>query len=421
MWPRKQLDIGWRDLVFGLSQFAPLRAPPPDISVVPPIWTPPDEVLVSLSVRTGWDLLLTALRLPPTSEIVMSSVTIRDMARIVEHHGLAAVPIDVDAERLEPDLNHLEQSLSPRTRAILVAHLFGSRVNMEPIIRLAKLHELYVIEDCAQAFVGSSYAGHEKSDCSLFSFGPIKTATALGGAILRVRDPDLRRRMVALQSEYPVQSDRAYVRRLLKYATFRLVSKRLPYSALVRYCLALGIDYDEAFSNAAHSFGQSNFFQRIQQRPCVPLVQMLKRRTGRFESHGWAQLQRRAERGVRLAKSLPAGMILGAENPSHTYWALAVRISNPGETLAALRAAGFDATTRSSLVVIPSPPGQSMNRRECASWLAEAIFLPNGDDLPDHEWQRMASLLGQVAGAVPFSEPARRQEVAAPPRISVPS
>src|SRR5687768_445186 len=129
MWPRKQLDINWADFAFGLrSMLRPTRGR--DTGILPSGWIPTDEELVSLSVRTGWDLFLTALGLPPGSEIIMSSVTIPDMARIVQHHGLVPVPIDVDAGRLEPDLDELEQSISPRTRAILVAHLFGSRIDM---------------------------------------------------------------------------------------------------------------------------------------------------------------------------------------------------------------------------------------------------------------------------------------------------
>ena len=76
------------------------------------------------------------------------------MVRIIEHHGLVPVPVDVDAARLEVDVEQIERLITPRTRAILVAHLFGSRMEMGPIIELARRHDLLVIEDCAQAFVG---------------------------------------------------------------------------------------------------------------------------------------------------------------------------------------------------------------------------------------------------------------------------
>jgi dTDP-4-amino-4,6-dideoxygalactose transaminase len=255
----------------------------------------------------------------------------------------------------------------------------------------------------------------------MFSFGPIKTATALGGAVLRVRDVDLREKMALLQHAYPQQSRRAYLARLGKYLSFRVLSKRLAYGALVRAYCALGIDYDAAFSHAAHSFGQNNFFNRIRRRPCGPLMSLLERRLKRFDQRGLARLARRAKCGGELARQLPAGMVVGADNPSHTFWALAARVSNRQEVLTALRAAGFDATARSSLVPITGPHDGMANGQRRATWLDETIFLPNGDDMTDGEWLRMSTLLREIARAIPVFEPPRRRRFPLAPPVSVPS
>src|SRR6476659_2205363 len=183
MWPRKQLDIGWSDLAFGLLQIVSARSRPTELTVVGHDWLPPEEAILTLSVRSGLDLLLTALELPTGSEVIVSAVTIPDMVRIVEHQRLVPVPVDVDGRTLQPVFEDLERSITPRTRAILVAHLFGTHIDMGPIIELAKQHELLVIEDCTQAFVGNSYAGHPASDCALFSFGPIKRRRRLAGPL----------------------------------------------------------------------------------------------------------------------------------------------------------------------------------------------------------------------------------------------
>ncbi len=421
MWPRKQLDVDWADFLFGLRAcFASFERKDRD-TIVPADWIPPHEALVTLSVRSGWDLLLAALNLPAGSEVLISEVTIPDMARIVEHHNLVPVPVSIDADRLEPNIDELERLISPRTRAILMAHLFGSRIDMAPIIDLARRHSILVIEDCAQAFIGREYAGHQDSDCSLFSFGPIKTASALGGAVVRVRDPKLRARMAAIESEYPMQSRRAYAVRLLKYLSFRCLSKRLLYSAVVRGYRAFGVDYDEALSHAAHSFGQYHFFERIRRRPCGPLLKMLARRINRFEHRGLPQLRRRAERGWELANALPDGMVVGSQNVSHTYWAVALRVQNPREVIAALREAGFDATARSSLLVIPSPHDGPVDPGQRPHWLSEALFLPNGDDMPASEWQRMATLIRRVARAIPQPISRHPRELVAAARVPIAS
>ncbi|MCI0332524.1 MAG: aminotransferase class V-fold PLP-dependent enzyme [Planctomycetes bacterium] len=397
MWPRKQLDIGWRDFFYGLRCVLSPKSPPDDEEVVAADWISPREALVTLSVRTGWDLFLTTLNLPPGSEILVSGVTIPDMVRIIEHHGLVAVPVAVDADRLEPSLDELERAITPRTRAILVAHLFGARIDMEPIIRMARQHDLLVVEDCAQAFVGREYAGHDESDCSLFSFGPIKTATALGSAVLRIRDAAVRTQMAELHQSYPVQSHRAYLSRLAKYASFRVLCWPWVYGVLVRAYRLCGADYDRKFGNAAHSFPGAEFFQQIRRQPCSALVRVLQHRLATFDSRGGPRLRRRTARGNQLVDLLPPGMVVGGQNETHTYWVMPLRVANTDEVLAALQRAGFDATSRSSLIVVGAPKQSSSDQPRSAPWLAETIFLPNGHDIPDSEWKRASLILGDVA------------------------
>jgi perosamine synthetase len=401
MWPRKQLDIGWSDLAFGLFQIVAARSRPTEQAVVGDDWVPPQEIVLALSVRSGLDLLLTSLDLPSGSEVLVSAVTIPDMVRIIEHHRLVPVPVDVDGRTLQPVLEDLERSITPRTRAILVAHLFGTHIEMAPIIELARQHDLLVIEDCAQAFVGSSYAGHPDSDCALFSFGPIKTATALGGAVVRVRDEALRSQMHDLQSAYPIQTRSAYLKRLVKYAMFRLLCRPFNFGVLVRMLGKLGIDYDRALGNAAHSFSASDFLTQIRRQPSAPLLRMLGRRITGFDRRGAARLQRRILRGEQLSQAIDAGMVVGDENASHTYWVVPVRVANRDAVLAALRAAGFDATARSSLIVVPPAEDSSPDDSPFAPWLAETIFVPGGEDMPDDQWELLIATLLEVAFPVP--------------------
>lgn len=401
MWPRKQLDIGWSDLAFGLRQVLAPGARPMERDVVGRDWLPAEEAILSLSVRSGLDLLLTALALSAGSEVIVSAVTIPDMVRIVEHHQLVPVPVEVDGSTLQPVLEHLERLITPRTRAILVAHLFGTHIEMGPIVELARQHDLLVIEDCAQAFVGSGYAGHPNSDCALFSFGPIKTSTALGGAVVRVRDAGLRSQMRELQRAYPVQSRGAYFKRLVKYSAFRFLSQPFNYGLLVRALGVLRIDYDRALGNAAHSFTASNFFAQIRRQPSTPLLRMMGRRITGFERRGAARLRRRVLCGSQLSQSLEPGMVVGDENTSHTYWVVPVRVANRDAVLKALRAAGFDATSRSSMIVVPASDGSLPDELPLSRWLAETIFVPGGEDMPDEKWEQLIAILLEVAFPVP--------------------
>src|SRR5215210_8291692 len=161
-----------------------------------------DEGLVCLSVRSGWDLWLGAQGLRAGDEVLVSAVTHPDMVRIIRGHGLRAVPVDIDPETLAPRPWMLEVALTPRTRVVLVAHLFGGRMDLGPVARFARERGLLLVEDCAQAFQGPERVGDSAADVSMYSFGTLKTSTALGAAVLRVRDREVLGRMRGKQASY---------------------------------------------------------------------------------------------------------------------------------------------------------------------------------------------------------------------------
>jgi perosamine synthetase len=125
------------------------------------------------------------------------------MIRIIHAHGLRAVPVDIDPGTLAVWPWMLEAALTPRTRVVLVAHLFGGRMDLGGIARFAKDRGLLLVEDCAQAFQGPKRMGDAVADVTMYSFGTLKTSTALGGAVLRVRDREVLGRMRGIQASYP--------------------------------------------------------------------------------------------------------------------------------------------------------------------------------------------------------------------------
>jgi hypothetical protein len=207
--------------------------------------------------------------------------------------------------------------------------------------------------------------------------------------------------MAGLQRSYPFQSRRAYGARLAKYAAICRLSTPRAYAAVVQACRVAGVDYDWLLASAAHSFAGRDFFAQLRRQPCDPLRQLLQRRIATFPRRGTQRLHERAERGARFARNLPNGMVLGSQNANHTYWVLPVRVGNPLEVLAELRRSGFDATARSSLSVVPFCDRTPGRENECAPWLAETIFLPNGCAMPEREWQRMTTVVRNVAQLVP--------------------
>lgn len=155
-------------------------------------------------MRSGFDLVLQQLALPRGGEILVSAVTIADMVHIIEHHGLVAVPLDLDPATCAVRPNVLDAAVTTNTRAIVIAHLFGSRMEMDGIVAFAQRHKLFLFEDCAQAFAADGYRGHPDTDVAIFSFGTIKTATAGGGALFSFRDGTLRTAIAERQRSYPL-------------------------------------------------------------------------------------------------------------------------------------------------------------------------------------------------------------------------
>lgn len=398
MWVRKRLDIGFWDFAVGIvhsilpaSRAALQRRLEAD-------WSPSGDCLACISVRTGLDLLLAAIQLPPRSEVLMSAMTIPDMARIVERHGLVPVPVDLDLDTLGPNLGSLRRAVTSASRAIVVAHLCGGRIRMAPILAEARQHSLLVIEDCAQAFDGRGYTGDPGADASLFSFGPIKTATALGGAMLRIGDREIVDRMRARQAQYPVQRRRSYLCRMLKYAAFRALCCPVPYAMLVRIWRAMGKDYDRLVNGSVRGFPGPDFFDRIRQQPCAPLLAMLRRRLRIYDPR---RLERRAAKGDLLTRLLePKIPCAGRAATHHNSWVFPILVEEPGAMMENLRDAGFDATQGHSMYVIPPPADRSENAAGTATEiLRKVVYLPIYPEMPDGELRRMAKSVLAVGKA----------------------
>jgi perosamine synthetase len=394
MIPRKKLDIGWSDLLFGVKSCV-LQGNHQDVEQrIAAVWSPDSHVAVSLSVRSGFDALLQALALPVGSEVLVSAITIRDMTRIIEQHGLIPVPVDLNMETLAVDMDCLERAVTPKTRAVLVAHLFGSRMPMEPLIRFARQHGLFVIEDCAQAYVGAAYTGHPQSDVRMFSFGPIKTNTALGGGILCFKDPSVCDKVNAVQSRYPLQPRRQFLQRLGKYALLKLLNYTLPFTILVVLCRLFGTNHDSLISKAVRGFAGTNLFTKIRQQPSYPLLALLERRLKNFDSSALEARIKVAQAAINL---LPTVQQPGVRATYHSHWVFPIYAHSPERLMQHLWRAGFDATRHGSSLCVVDPPADRPTERptEAISSLQHILYLPIYRGVSPRRLKRLAQVIAE--------------------------
>lgn len=143
-----------------------------------------------VSCNSGTDALflaLQALNIGPTDEVITTSFSFFATAEVITRVGAKPVFVDIDPNTFNFDLAQIEQAITPQTKAIMPVHLFGQPVDMTGLMAIAKAHQLYVIEDCAQA-AGAAW-GDKKigsiGDVGCFSFFPTKNLGACGdgGAI----------------------------------------------------------------------------------------------------------------------------------------------------------------------------------------------------------------------------------------------
>lgn len=159
-----------------------------------------------ISCANGTDALqiaLMALGLKPGDEVITTNFTFVATVEVVALLGLKLVLVDPDPDTFNISIEAVSKAITPRTRAIVPVHLFGQCVDMESIMKLAKQHNIYVIEDAAQA-TGADYIFSDSSrqkagtigNIGTTSFFPSKNLGCYGdGGALYTNDDDLAKKL----------------------------------------------------------------------------------------------------------------------------------------------------------------------------------------------------------------------------------
>lgn len=393
MWVRRRLDIGWADIFWARWRcIVPLASTADARRRLESAWGGEDQAVACLSVRTGFDLLLRALALPPGSEVLMSALNVPGMFRIVQEHGLVPVPLDLDPN-LSPSPQTVRAAITPKSRVIVVAHLFGARADLTPLHPIAQEHDLLLIEDRAQAFDGLPAGIPEGCDAALYSFGTIKTATAFGGAMLTIRDSALAEKVRGLEHALPTKSRLVYRARLAKYAAAKLLTGRRTFATLLRALAWAGVDADTWIQSTVTGFRTNGFLQAIRHQPCIANIALMERRIQDFDP---TRAHHQRQRGLNLATSLGKHLPVAGDPTTHTFDLFPLRLGNPKTVQAALRKAGFDTTMRGSITTAPCPD-PSTTVPGASRLLNEILFLPLYPAIPDTELDRMANTIRQCA------------------------
>jgi dTDP-4-amino-4,6-dideoxygalactose transaminase len=148
------------------------------------------------SCTAALHLSMLAAGIQPGDEVVTTALTFCATANAILHAGATPVLADVDPDSMNMDPERLREAVGDRTRAVLPVHLLGRSCDMDPIMEVAREHDLKVIEDCAHA-IETEYRGRKAGtigDFGCFSFYVTKNViTGEGGMVLARQEEDIGR------------------------------------------------------------------------------------------------------------------------------------------------------------------------------------------------------------------------------------
>jgi len=463
--PRGRLDISYRDLAFGLYQgtiqndskqsykrlhdkiarlwATTVASPRSSDKQSNGIVGDASKLLVGLSVRSLFDLYLTMKGYPDDSEVlVVPPISVPGMMYVARYHNLRIVPVDIkrghgkkdNLDNRWIDLENLKSKVTEKTVAIMVVHPFGivttNTDSMEQLRCVADNHKLEIWEDCAEIFTGlghESYLGsNTHADIRFFSFGTIKTATALGGGIALFKDATTAKHMYRLQqSLQSIQQTRGEFFRKVATAIIlnSIADSPLRVGTLSKFCDLCGLNLDtiitysirgftlpEISSNAKNQRGENkrlqSYIRQIRKQPSHALLALLHRRLEQSKRMA-PSVPSRLRRCKRVAKlieaELPEILFPKFWNPVNTFWAFPICSNERDFVSRKMRSVGFDVATGASQLCSVSKftsVDENLREEECPSTdslMNSILYLPIcSQNLSDPTLSELVHLLKDV-------------------------
>lgn len=166
--------------------------------------------IVTMNGTSAITLALQTLGIGPGDEVIVPSLTFIASVNPVRYVGAEPIFVDITPDTWVMDVDKIEALITHKTKAVIPVHLYGNLVDMEPLLKLAKKHNLFVVEDATEA-LGSEYrvnGAWHKAGClghfGTFSFNGNKLITTGAGGMLVTNDAVLAKRAKHLSTQAKV-------------------------------------------------------------------------------------------------------------------------------------------------------------------------------------------------------------------------
>ena len=158
--------------------------------------------ITTTSGTTALHLACVTIGIKKNDQVLVSSSTNMACPFAIDYCGGISIPIDIEKDTWQMDVNKIEEKINSKTKAIMVVHLFGHPVDMDVVVSLAKKYNLKIIEDCAESH-GVEYKGKKVGsigDIAAFSFFANKTITCGEGGMITTNSPALAEKAKSLKN-----------------------------------------------------------------------------------------------------------------------------------------------------------------------------------------------------------------------------
>ena len=370
-----------------------------------------EKLLITICVRGALDLLFQGLNYPPGSEILMSSMNIPDMVKVVRYHGFIPVPIDIDLHTLKPKVDVIKKAITKKTKAIIIAWIYGSYNYADEIYKVCKDNGLYVIEDNAESFFDLKYNGNQLADASLFSFGTIKLNTALGGALMVIRNNELLyRKMNTILNNYPLETSNFFFKRIIKAIMTMMALNNTYLNGYGRYVLLkLGIEYKETAIGLVRGFHPSDdFLGTFRKRLPHSMVIFLYLRMKSYDKMDFLRGTKRQLEGQQILQK--AGIVVpGHQADKKFYWLYPIIVPDQELCYQILNKKGIDAYKGATqLRPVLTPVGSTYEEpKETLEFFDKILYLPIHKNVPLEYVQKICR---EVADVVKMVEQLKRNK-----------
>jgi dTDP-4-amino-4,6-dideoxygalactose transaminase len=360
------------------------------------------------SARYGLFLLLESLGIGDGDEVIIPALTYFAIPAMTELSGAKPVFADVGLHTHVLDPAAFEAAITPKTRAVIPTHLFGTPADMDAINAIAKAHNIAVIEDCAQS-TGAKYKGQRVGgigDHAYYTFGLTKNITTLSGAMVTTDDDAVAQHLHTTIENSGLSPASKSIKEALTGSAMFLATHPWLYWWTVHPAVVLGnaLGKDpihERFGETERCYDTlpTSYQNQARPRPIQAMVGL--KQLERIEALNGARIQNGSALDHALGDIEGLGVPAYPQGSEPIYMSFVVHHADRDQLMLALRARGVDTTT-GYMNDLSDHPLFERHRRPCPN-AAEAnrhlLHIPVHPNLSESDVSHLIDAIRSAAEA----------------------